>query len=98
MSSRTYENIQGALSFVVLGSLAIAATFTMEYYNLLNAMDLNQLGKEMLPAIFVTAWVIFGVAVIAKVWGAVVNEGFYRRIQISNKLYDLADKIDPRRK
>ena len=98
MSSRTYENIQGALSFVVLFSVAIAATFTMEYYSLLNAMDLSDWGKQYLVPFFTTAWIIFGLAVVAKLWGAWVHLNFWYRIDLSNKLYALADKIDPRRK
>ena len=98
MTSRTYENIQGALSFVVLGSFSIAFTFTAEYYNLLNALDLTPWGMTYVPVIFNTAWVIFALAVIAKVWGAYVSFRFAYRIDIANKLYALADKIDPRRK
>lgn len=98
MSSRTYENIQGALSFVVLFSVAIAATFTMEYYNLLNAMDLSDWGRQYMVPFFTTAWVVFALAVVAKLWGAWVHLGFWYRIDLSNKFYALADKIDPRRK
>jgi hypothetical protein len=70
----------------------------MEYYNLLNAMDLSEWGKQYLVPFFTTAWVIFGLAVVAKVWGALVHFGFWYRIDLSNKFYAVAEKIDPRRK
>lgn len=98
MTSRTYENIQGGLSWVALLSAGVAFPFTLEYYNLINAMDLSVWGQQYLPPVFGTAWAIFAVAMVAKVWGALANEGFWYRIQIANKLYAVADKIDPRRK
>lgn len=98
MSSRTYENVQGVLSFVALFSFVVASVFTLEYHQLLNAMDLSDWGRTYLPPVFTTAWIIFGLTMVAKVWGDLANVGFYRRIQISNKLYNLADRIDPRRK
>ena len=98
MSDRAYENIQGVLSYVVLLSGFIGFAFTLEYFNLLNAMDLSEFGKQFLPPFITGAWVIFALAIVAKIWGDLANVGFYRRIQVSNKLYNLAEKIDPRRK
>ena len=98
MTSRAYENIQGILSFVVLGSLAIAGTFTLDYYNLVNAMDITPWGMTYVPVIFNTAWVVFALAVVAKLWGAWVHFGFWYRIDLSNKFYAIAERIDPRRK
>lgn len=93
----TYEKIQGGLSWVAFLSLGVALPFTMEYFNLLNAMDLSDWGKQYLPPFFLTAWAIFAVAVIAKAWGAWVSYRFWYRITVSNKLRALADKVDPRR-
>jgi hypothetical protein len=98
MSSRTYENVQGVLSYVVLLSLAIAATFTIDYNNLLGANDLTAWAREFMPPFIITTWAIFAVAVVAKVWGALVHFGFWYRIDLSNKLHALAERIDPRRK
>ena len=98
MSQRAYDNIQGVLSYVVLFSLAIAGTFTAEYYSLLNAMDLSDWGKQYLVPFIAGAWAVFAVAIIAKAWGAWVSYRFWYRIDLSNKLHALAEKIDPRRK
>jgi hypothetical protein len=97
MNTKAYETIQGTLSFLVLGSFTIAFTFTAEYYNLLNALDLTPWGMTYVPVIFNTAWAIFALAVIAKVWGAYVSFRFAYRIEIANKFYAIANKIDPRR-
>tara|TARA_B110000503_G_C7089427_1_gene388741 strand:- start:553 stop:873 length:321 start_codon:yes stop_codon:yes gene_type:complete len=98
MTSRAYENIQGILSFVVLGSLAIAGTFTMEYYSLLNAMDLSDWGKQYLVPFFTTAWIIFGLAVVAKLWGGWVQNKFWIKADWADKFYSVGNRIDPRRK
>lgn len=98
MSSRTYETIQGVLSYVVLVSLALAATFTIDYNNLLGANDLTAWARDFMPPFIITTWAIFAVAVVAKVWGAWVSYRFWYRIDLSNKLYALAQRIDPRRK
>ena len=98
MSQRTYDNIQGVLSYVVLLSLAIAVTFTIDYNNLLGANDLTSWAREFMPPFIVTTWAIFAVAVVVKLWGAWVQYRFYYRIDLSNKLHNLAERIDPRRK
>ena len=97
MNTKTYETIQGTLSFLVLGSLAIALTFTIDYFQLANALDLSIWGQTFMPSIIAGAWAIFALAVIAKVWGAYVNFRFAYRIEIANKFYAVANKIDPRR-
>ena len=98
MSSRTYEIIQGVLSYVVLMSLALAATFTIDYNNLLGANDLTAWAREFMPPFIITTWAIFAVAVVVKLWGAWVQYRFWYRIDLSNKLHALAERIDPRRK
>ena len=98
MSQRAYDNIQGLLSYVVLISLAIAVTFTVDYSNLLGANDLTAWAREFMPPFIITTWAIFAVAVVAKLWGAWVQYRFWYRIDLSNKFYALAEKIDPRRK
>ena len=98
MSSRTYEIIQGVLSYVVLMSLALAATFTIDYNNLLGANDLTAWAREFMPPFIITTWAIFAVAVVVKLWGAWVQYRFWYRIDLSNKLHALAERIDTRRK
>ena len=97
MNTKAYETIQGALSFLVLGSLAIALTFTIDYFQLVNALDISLWGQTFMPSLIAGAWAIFALAVIAKVWGAYVNFRFAYRIEIANKFYAIANKIDPRR-
>ena len=93
-----YEVTQGVLSFVVLISLAFAGTFTLEYYNLLNAMDLTPWGKSFMPPFFITAWVIFALAVVAKLWGGWVQNKFWLKVDLADKFYSVGNRIDPRRK
>tara|TARA_B110000285_G_C15081516_1_gene593772 strand:- start:457 stop:780 length:324 start_codon:yes stop_codon:yes gene_type:complete len=93
-----YEVTQGVLSFVVLISLALAGTFTMEYYSLLNAMDLSDWGKQYLVPFFTTAWVIFALAVVAKLWGGWVQNKFWIKADWADKFYSVGNRIDPRRK
>jgi len=97
MNSRTYENIQGLLSYAVLISGAIALALTLEYNNLVLENDITAWGLQNVPTIFNTAWAIFGVAIIAKVWGAWVHNKFWLKVEIADKLYNTAYKIDPRR-
>ena len=98
MTQRTYDNIQGVLSYIVLISLAMALTFTVDYYNLLAVNDLSDWGARFTPPFIAGAWTIFGLAVVAKLWGAWVQYNFWYRIDLSNKFYAIAEKIDPRRK
>ena len=93
-----YEVTQGVLSFVVLISLTLAGTFTLEYYNLLNAMDLTPWGKSFMPPFFITAWVIFALAVVAKLWGGWVQNKFWLKVDLADKFYSVGNRIDPRRK
>lgn len=96
VSTKAYDLIQGILSYVALLSFAVAFTFTFEYFNLLNAMDLTDWGRSFLPPFFLTAWAIFGVAVIAKAWGAWVQYRFWYALDLAKFLRRLADKVDPR--
>jgi hypothetical protein len=93
-----YEVTQGVLSFVVLISLALAGTFTLEYYNLVNAMDITSWGMTYVPVIFNTAWVIFALAVVAKLWGGWVQNKFWLKVDLADKFYSVGNRIDPRRK
>ena len=97
MNSRTYENIQGLLSYAVLLSGGVALAFTLEYNNLVFENDITAQGLQILPVIFNTAWAIFAVAIIAKAWGAWVQNKFWLKVEIADKLYNTAYKIDPRR-
>jgi magnesium-transporting ATPase (P-type) len=97
MTQRIYDTIQGLLSYVILLSLAVALTFTIDYNNLLGANDLTAWGREFMPPFITTAWVIFALAVIAKAWGAWVQYRFWYRIDLANRLRTLADRLDPRR-
>lgn len=96
VSTKAYEVIQGILSYVALLSFAVAFTFTFEYFGLLNAMDLSEWGKQFLVPFFTTAWAIFGVAVIAKAWGAWVQYRFWYALDLAKFLRGVADRVDPR--
>lgn len=98
MTSRTYETIQGLLSYVVLISGAIAFAFTADYYFLVQENDITAWGLKYTPVIFNTAWAILAVAIIAKAWGHWVENKFWLKISFADKLHALAFKIDPRRK
>lgn len=98
LTQRSYDTIQGLLSYVVLISLAIAVTFTVDYTQLLGANDTTAWAREFMPPFIITTWAIFAIAVVAKLWGAWVQYRFWYRIDLSNKLHALAEKIDPRRK
>lgn len=98
MTSRTYDTIQGLLSYAVLFSGAIALAFTLEYNNLIFENDITPWGRQNLPIIFNTAWAIFAVAIVAKVWGFWIENKFWLKGDIADKLHAFADKIDPRRK
>lgn len=97
MTSKTYENIQGLLSYAVLISGAIALVFTLDYNNLVIEKDITAWGLQNVPIIFNTAWAIFGIAIIAKAWGAWVQNKFWLKAQLADKLHNTANKIDPRR-
>ena len=98
MSSRTYENIQGLLSYAVLIGGAVGFTFWVDYYQLLGENDLTSWGYTYTPVIFQTFFGVFAVALIAKLWGGWVHNKFYLKIEIADKLHAFADKIDPRRR
>lgn len=98
MTQRTYDNIQGLLSYAVLLSGFIAFAFTLEYHNLLNAMDLSEFGKTYLPPFINTAWAIFALAVIAKLWGGWVHNKFWLKMEIADWFYKMSVRIDPRRR
>jgi|TARA_B110000977_G_scaffold195439_1_gene273870 magnesium-transporting ATPase (P-type) len=93
-----YEIAQGVLSFVVLISLVFAGTFTLEYYNLVDAMDITPWGMTYVPVIFNTAWVIFALAVVAKLWGGWVQNKFWIKADWADKFYSVGSRIDPRRR
>ena len=97
MTRTTYETIQGVLSYVVLLSLAVALTFTIDYHNLLGANDLTTWGKQFMPPFFNTAWAIFALALVAKVWGSWIHNRFWLKLELAKKLHATADKLDPRR-
>jgi hypothetical protein len=73
MSDTTYQNIQGGLSFLLLGVGAIALTFTIDYLQLVNALDLSIWGQTFMPSLITGAWVVAGLTLAAKVWGHLVN-------------------------
>jgi hypothetical protein len=73
MTSRTYENVQGVLSYVLLISGALALVFTVDFNNLLGANDLTTWGMVNMPIIITATWVVAGLTLVAKVWGHLVN-------------------------
>ena len=98
MTQRTYDNIQGLLSYAVLIGGAIGVAFWVDYYELLAESDLSTWGYSYGPVIFQTFFAIFAVALVAKLWGGWVYNKFWLKIEIANKLHATAEKIDPRRK
>jgi len=98
MTTRTYENIQGLLSYAVLIGGTIGFAFWVDYYQLLGENDLTSWGYTYTPVIFQTFFGIFAVALIAKLWGAWVHNKFWLKAEIADKLHAIADKIDPRRR
>jgi hypothetical protein len=96
ISQTAYDRFQGALSYLVLISLAMALTFTVEHYNLLAVSDLSEWGARFMPPFIATAWTVFAIAVIAKAWGAWVQYRFWYRIDLAKALRRLADRVDPR--
>jgi hypothetical protein len=98
MTQRTYDNIQGLLSYAVLIGGAVGFAFWVDYYELLGASDLSTWGYSYGPVIFQTFFGIFAVALIAKLWGAWVHNKFWLKVEIADKLHAIAEKIDPRRR
>lgn len=97
MTSRTYDTIQGLLSYVVLFSGAIAVALSADYYFLVQENDITAWGLKHTPVIFNTAWAIFAIAIVAKVWGFWIENKFWLKGEIADKLHQIANKIDPRR-
>lgn len=98
MTQRTYDNIQGLLSYAVLIGGLMGLMFWVDYYQLLGENSLSSWGHAYTPVIFQTFFGVFAVASIAKLWGAWVYNKFWLKIEIANRLHTTADKIDPRRK
>jgi hypothetical protein len=98
MTQRTYDNIQGALTYAVLASGTFALLFWLDSVNLIAVGDYSEFGYQVMPKVIGTLFVIFGLAVIAKVWGAWVHNRFWFRVRLADKLHNTAYKIDPRRK
>ena len=98
MTQRTYDNIQGLLSYAVLIGGAIGVALWIDYHQLLGENDLSSWGYSYAPVIFQTFFGIFAVALVAKLWGGWVHNKFYLKIEIADKLHAFADKIDPRRR
>ena len=97
MTQRTYDNIQGLLSYAVLITGAVGFAFWVDYHELLGASDLSTWGYSYGPVIFQTFFGIFAVALVAKLWGAWIHNKFWLKVEIADKLYNTAYKIDPRR-
>lgn len=98
MTTRTYENIQGGLSILALTFGALLVGGSADFYFLKAETDLSAFGAEFYPALIGVSLSIFAVVMLLKLWGAFAFNGFYLKIQISNFLYKMANKIDPRRK
>jgi len=98
MTQRTYDNIQGALTYAVLASGTFALVFWLDSVNLIAVGDYSNFGYEVMPKVIATLIAIFAVALIAKVWGAWVHNNFWIRARLADKLHNTANQIDPRRK
>jgi hypothetical protein len=98
MTTRTYETIQGLLSYAVLISGIVGFAFWVDYSNLLGANDLSTWGYSYGPVIFQTFFGVFAVALIAKLWGAWVHNKFWLKVEIADFLQKMSVRIDPRRR
>lgn len=96
--NRVHENIQGVLSTIALVSGAIAAGASIDFNMLRAEADLSAFGAQHYPTIITASFAIFGVTMALKLWGHLANNGFWLRIELSNKLYSVAERVDPRRK
>lgn len=98
MTSRTYDNIQGALTYAVLVSGFVALTFAIDLSDRVALGDLTAWGATYVPQIIAVSSIVFGLAVIAKAWGAWVHNKFWIKKDLADKLHLVAYRIDPRRK
>lgn len=98
MTQRTYDNIQGLLSYGVLLGGAIGFAFMVDYYQLLGANDLTPWGYAYAPVIFQSFLGLFAISLVAKLWGGWVYNKFWLKAEIADKLHRTADRIDPRRR
>ena len=98
MTQRTYDNIQGLLTYAVLVPATLALVFWVDSIGLIAVGDYSNFGYEVMPKVIGGLLVIFGLAVIAKVWGAWVHNNFWIRARLADKLHNTAYQIDPRRK
>jgi len=95
--NRAYENIQGVLSTLALMFGAVAAGVGIDHYMLKAEADLTAFGAEFYPTLFAYSLIGFSIVVVAKVWGHLAQNRFWLKIELSNNLHRIADRIDPRR-
>jgi len=93
-----YENTQGVLSMFALTFGALGAGGAIDFHFLKSEADLSAFGAEFYPALIATGLSVFAVAMVLKLVGASVHNSFWLRIELSNKLYSVAERVDPRRK
>lgn len=94
----TYDSVQGVLSWF---SLTLGATWigaSADFHFLKSEADLSAFGAEFYPALI--GWSGFGFALIAgiQIWGYVVENKFWLKVELANRLHGLASKVDPRRR
>lgn len=94
----TYDNVQGVLSWF---SLTLGATWvgaSIDFHFLKAEADLSAFGAEFYPLLI--GWSGFGFALVAgiQLWGYLAKNKFWLKVELSNKLYSFADKVDPRRR
>ena len=94
----TYETFQGVLGWF---SLPLGATWvgaSIDFHLLKSEADLSAFGAEFYPALI--GWSGFGFALVAgiQIWGYVVENKFWLKVELANRLHRFADKVDPRRR
>lgn len=97
MTQKTYDNIQGLLSYGIMIGGLIGFAFWADYNQLLSDNDVSPWGYAYAPIIYQSFFALFAVSLIAKLWGSWIHNRFWLKVEIADKLHAIADKLDPRR-
>ena len=96
--SSAYAATQGVLGTLGLTFGALTAGASIDFFMLKSEADLSAFGAELYPALITAGLVGLGATVALMVWGYLVHNRFWLRIDLANNLRSLAEKVDPRRK
>lgn len=91
----SYTRIQNGLSAVAGATGFGAIMFSIDYSQNLAIYGLTEWGYQTMPAIIATLWGVFAVSVVAKLWGAWVENRFWLKRNLAQKLETVADKLHP---